>query len=296
MFERSSGREKKMAEQTPQAPAHVDPAVRDYVSIDLSKARRVFTCGDLHGRLDLLQAELARVGFDASLGDWLIMIGDLLDRGPAVLEILEFLENSPQVLWIRGNHEHILQGSLFPAHRNDDANGFTLLRNGGEWILDHVTPGMEYADVMVGMCEGDASFVSQDVRDLAAMLGEAPVAARVRTPGGRVIGLVHADVPADDWASMARVLLSDDVEARGWMAARCMWSRARIDDYRRHESFDALADFDCTVDGVDHVFFGHTVLAEATTHSNCSWIDTGAYRTGVLTLVDIDEWVAGTAA
>lgn len=285
-----------MAMQTPQQAAHVDMNVRDYVSIDLSKARRVFTCGDLHGRLDLLLAELARVGFDAAAGDWLIMIGDLLDRGPAVLEILEFLEANPQILWIRGNHEQILQGSLFKAHRTEDANGYVLLNNGGEWILDHVAHGMKYDDVMVGMCSGDAQFVSQDVRDLAAMLGDAPVAARIRTPGGRVIGLVHADVPADDWASMARTLLSDDVEARGWMASRCMWSRARIEDYRRHEDFGALADFNCTVAGVDHVFFGHTRVAEPITHSNCSWIDTGAYKTGVLTLVDMDEWVSGIAA
>lgn len=281
-----------MTEQTPQAPAHVDLDVRDYVSVDLTKARRVFTCGDLHGRLDLLVAELARVGFDAAAGDWLIMIGDLLDRGPDVLAIRDFLNANPQVLWIRGNHEQILQGSLFPAHRTEDANGYTLLNNGGRWILDHVAPGMEYADVIAGMCGGDAAFVSEDVRDFAAMLGEAPVAVRLRTPGGRVVGLVHADVPAADWGTMAQALLSDDVEARGWMAARCMWSRARIEDYRRHETHGALADFDCTVEGVDHVFFGHTVLDEATTHSNCSWIDTGAYKTGRLTLVDIDEWVA----
>jgi len=281
-----------MAMQTPQQAAHVDMNVRDYVSIDLSKARRVFTCGDLHGRLDLLVAELARVGFDAAAGDWLIMLGDLLDRGPAVLEILEFLEANPQVLWIRGNHEQLLQGSLFKAHRTEDAFAYILHKNGGEWLQAFAPANMEFSDYISRLCAGDSSFISQDVLDFAEMLGEAPVAVRVRTPGGRIIGLVHADVPADDWASMARTLLSDDVEARGWMAARCMWSRNRIEDYRRHADFGALADFDCTVAGVDHVFFGHTRVAEPLTHSNCSWIDTGAYKTGVLTLVDMDEWVA----
>lgn len=277
-------------------PAHVDTDVRDYVSVDLSKARRVFTCGDLHGRLDLLVAELERVGFDASLGDWLIMIGDLLDRGPDVLAIRDFLQANPQVLWIRGNHEHLLQGALFKAHRTEDVFALIHDRNGGQWLRDFAPAGMPFDQYMSRLCAGDSSFMPEEILDFAAMLGEAPVAARVRTPGGRVIGLVHADVPAADWASMARVLLSDDVEARGWMAARCMWSRARMDDYYRHRAFGALADFDCTVEGVDHVFFGHTKLAETMTHSNCSWIDTGAYKTGNLTLVDVDEWVAGLAA
>jgi hypothetical protein len=31
---------------------------------------------------------------------------------------------------------------------------------------------------------------------------------------------------------------------------------------------------------------------EPIVHSNCSWIDTGAYKTGLLTLVDVDEWIA----
>jgi len=287
-----NGKENKMANKEPQAPAHVDLNVRDYVSVDLSKARRVFSCGDVHGRIDLVVAEMERVGFDADAGDWLIMIGDLLDRGPAVLEVRDFLEANPQVLWLRGNHEHILQGALFEKHRTDDANGWTLLNNGGRWILDHVPADMEYMNVLTGMCEGDATFVSDEIRDFAEMLGEAPVAVRLRTPGGRVVGLVHADVPAADWATMARTLLSDDIEARGWMAARCMWSRDRINDYRRHESFGALADFDCTVDGVDHVFFGHTTTAKPITHSNCSWIDTGAFKTDVLTFVEIDEWVS----
>ncbi|MFZ3481945.1 metallophosphoesterase [Sphingomonas sp. 3-13AW] len=281
-----------MGTKTSPAPAYVDPAVRDYVSVDLSKARRVFTCGDLHGRLDLLIAELARVGFDADAGDWLIMIGDLLDRGPAVLETRDFLDENPHVLWLRGNHEQILQGALFEAHRTDEANGFTLLRNGGDWLMNHVPADMDFGSVMAELCGGNSSFVSEEILDFARTLGAAPVAVRVRTPGGRIIGLVHADVPADDWATMARALLSDDVETRGRMASRCMWSRDRIADYRRHKTHGALAEFDCTVEGVDHVFFGHTKSAEPITHSNCSWIDTGAYKTGRLTLVDIDEWVA----
>lgn len=276
--------------KTPSAPAHVDLDIRDYVSVDLSNARRVFTCGDLHGRADLLRAALESVGFSGADGDWLIMIGDLLDRGPDVLAIRDILASDDHILTLRGNHEHIALGSLFRQHMNDDAFPYVLMRNGGKWLLDHIGD-VSWPDAMTRLTQGDNSFVDPEILDFVETIGTAPVAARVRTPGGRVVGLVHADVPAADWASMARVLLSDDVEARGWMAARCMWSRDRIEDYRRHKAFGATADFDCTVEGVDHVFFGHTIMGEPLTHSNCSWIDTGAYKTDVLTMVDLDQWL-----
>ena len=268
--------------------AYIDENVRDYVSIDLSNARRVFTCGDVHGRYDLLRASLDEVGFSGADGDWLIMIGDLLDRGPSVLEIRDLLESDDHILWIRGNHEHILQGSLFREHTTDDANAMTLMHNGGDWLMDYVGD-VEREDVIVRLLQGDNSFVDPQIIDFARMLGEAPVAVRVRTPGGRVIGLVHADVPARDWASMAQILTSEDHLERGRMAARCMWSRERFNAYH---AYGHDSEFDCTVEGVDHVFFGHSPAKDTITHSNCSWIDTGAFSSGILTLVDIDQWVA----
>src|SRR3546814_1255791 len=42
---------------------------------------RDFIVGDLHGCLDLLQAELTRIEFDRSK-DRLFSVGDLVDRGP----------------------------------------------------------------------------------------------------------------------------------------------------------------------------------------------------------------------
>ena len=45
------------------------------------------------------------------------------------------------------------------------------------------------------------------------------------------------------------------------------------------------------VKNIDHVFHGHTILGSPFTLSNRSWIDTGAYMGGDLTLIDIDRFL-----
>lgn len=59
--------------------------------------------GDIHGCYRELQALLDQ----AELGDEdeIIAIGDLLDRGPKPVEVLNFFRNTPNARSIRGNHE-----------------------------------------------------------------------------------------------------------------------------------------------------------------------------------------------
>ena len=77
---------------------------------NLSSARRIFVFGDIHGRLDLLKDAMNNVEFDAKNGDWLVGIGDWLDRGPDTLKIGEFIENQKNLIFVRGSHEQLLWG------------------------------------------------------------------------------------------------------------------------------------------------------------------------------------------
>jgi serine/threonine protein phosphatase 1 len=70
-----------------------------------------------------------------------------------------------------------------------------------------------------------------------------------------------------------------------------MWGRKTLIRLERAESLDALDDFNCTITGIDHVFVGHTIVNQPVKHCNRSWIDTGAYKTNVLTFVEIDDWI-----
>ena len=254
------------------------PHIADHRVLDLSAARRAFVFGDVHGRLDLLRAALAAVGFDGLAGDVAICVGDWMDRGPAGLtETRDFLA-TPGITWIRGNHEDILRNACHPGGRRTmDQSAEDLVRNGGMWIIDHV-------DMVRNAPDAEATA-------FADLLNDAPIALTVLTPGGARVGIVHAAVAADTWGDMVAALEGPD-PAREDMAHHCMWDRVAA-DHAKALSKDGVRDRDWNVPGIDHVFYGHTIMREGPVrHGNQSWIDTGAYRTGNLTLVEIDPWIA----
>ncbi len=94
------------------------------VSANISAARefagpddqRVYAVGDIHGRLDLLDDLLARIEDDIvarpikTIG--IVFLGDLIDRGPdsaGVIERLSTLRHFPaKPLFLLGNHEEVL--------------------------------------------------------------------------------------------------------------------------------------------------------------------------------------------
>lgn len=254
------------------------PDIADHEVLDLSHARRVFTFGDVHGRIDLVQARLAEVGFDPSC-DVAICVGDWMDRGPAGLaEMRDFLDANPAILWVRGNHEDILRNACHDGGRlTIDQTAGTLVKNGGQWVFDHI--------------DGTRNRGNAELTEFADMLNAAPVAYTILTPGGRRIGIVHACVPNQSWGHMVATLEGPD-PMREQATYDCMWGRHAADMAiaRRDEG----RPFGFQVDGIDHVFHGHTVVGrEPLTFGNVSWIDTGAYETDVLTMVDVDAFLDG---
>jgi serine/threonine protein phosphatase 1 len=253
------------------------PDIADHLVLDLSAARRVLAFGDVHGSLEVLTAKLDEMGFDAAAGDVAICVGDWMDRGPAgLVEMHDFLEANPGIRWTRGNHEDILRNACHAGGRRTmEKSAEDLVLNGGMWILDHLDHDAPNAEAIA----------------FADMLNAAPIAMTVLTPGGRRVGIVHAAVPADSWDDMVAVLEGPD-PLREDMAFHCMWDRKAADmAIGTAENGTKLDDW--IVPGIDHVFYGHTRTGrEPVRHGNQSWIDTGAYRTGILTMVDVDAWIA----
>ncbi len=200
---------------------------------------RDFVVGDLHGHYALLITCLNRVAFDATR-DRLFAVGDLVDRGPESLQCLE-LAFEPWFHTVRGNHEAMMFDALL--HNR----GLELwMMNGGEWIY-----------------ELNIDRVTQLCRRLDEWL---PCAIEVQTGCGSV-GLVHAQVPGDDWGQI------EQCDMR-----QMFWSRERI-QHRRTTS----------VAGIDQVVCGHTPVSAPMRLGNVHYIDTGAYFTGKLTLVELDQ-------
>ena len=62
-----------------------------------------YICSDIHGQYDLYKAMLQAIDFSES--DQLFILGDMIDRGPDGLQILQDAASRPNVTCLIGNHE-----------------------------------------------------------------------------------------------------------------------------------------------------------------------------------------------
>ena len=100
---------------------------------------RIYAVGDLHGRLDLLQVLLRQLELDAGsrgpASTKLLFLGDVIDRGPQSRALIELIRRSQAdgegVLLLCGNHEELLLAS---ADGNAMAQN-VWLGNGGDATL-----------------------------------------------------------------------------------------------------------------------------------------------------------------
>lgn len=63
----------------------------------------IYVCSDIHGHYDLYLALLERLSLKPS--DTLYILGDVIDRGPDGIKILQDMMKRPNVVPILGNHE-----------------------------------------------------------------------------------------------------------------------------------------------------------------------------------------------
>jgi serine/threonine protein phosphatase 1 len=212
-----------------------------------SPGGRDLAVGDIHGCFTLLEQALARVGFDESV-DRLFSVGDLVDRGPESERALEFLAK-PWFKAVMGNHE-------FMALRAALGDPYQLVShrdNGGAW-LDEVG--------------------EERKAEIAAAFMALPVALEVEGEAG-VVGLIHADCPFDNWADMAKVDWSqNDMESK--IIDECLWGYERFD--RNYQG---------VVKNIRAVVHGHISIRSKRVLGNVHYIDTGGWRGGSFTLLDL---------
>ena len=99
----------------------------------------VWSVGDIHGRLDLLQplvdAIVADLQASAATRRMVVFLGDYIDRGPdsrGVLQLLDALSDTPGVDWrfLKGNHEQAMLSFL-----GDPSAGSKWCDYGGDQAL-----------------------------------------------------------------------------------------------------------------------------------------------------------------
>lgn len=215
---------------------------------------RDFAVGDVHGNFDLLADRLRERRFDPGR-DRVFSVGDLSDRGPASEDAMDWLDR-PWFHAVCGNHERMAVGVVSGHH---DINNFVA--NGGAWFAN--LPGPRQ-------------------RVIASVFSLLPLAIEIEHPVGRV-GVVHADVESGSWATFV-----SDIERAGrgetsgtfthHLISSTTWSRGRLDTN------------DCSgVTDVGYLVVGHTAQSEPVRLDNVAFIDTGAYRTGNLTVIDLAD-------
>ena len=233
-----------------------------------ARGYRAYAVGDIHGRVDLLEHLLAKIHADLqhrpAPKTLLVFVGDLVDRGPSSAQVIERLR----------------------CYRRDGVRPVFLLGN--------------HEEVLLRIIAGDSSVVESWLKfgGLQCLQSYGVTLASIRGRSAeQVVEIVRASVPPEH------------VEFLESFADSC-----RFGDYlfvhagiRPGVEVDQQSQADLRwirepflFDETDHGFVvvhGHTITDEVEERPNRIGIDTGAYRSGVLTALAIESterWLIDT--
>ena len=218
---------------------------------------RYYVIGDIHGRLDLLEAladAIERHNAQAAPADsTVVLLGDLVDRGPDSAGVIQFArdwQSRRKVRLLAGNHEEMFLESF----EDKEVLRHFLKHGGRETILSYGISRKEFNDLSVKqLFKRLPEIVPQEDRDFLASFEEMIIA------GDYVF--VHAGIdPATPLAEQRR--------------RDMLWIRDRF--LRDAGPFEKV------------VVHGHTIFEEVSDTGHRIGIDTGAFRTGVLTALMLD--------
>ncbi|WP_203234644.1 metallophosphoesterase family protein [Sphingomonas solaris] len=232
---------------------------------------RLYVIGDIHGRFDLFAALIGHIRRDnatrAPAGVRIVVLGDLIDRGPDSAGVVEtcrtLAARSAGFVVLKGNHEAMMVDGV-----RGNFNAFSLwLRHGGDAALQ--SWGTDPAILEAGASN--------------ALVQEA----RRRIPA-ETLGWLDALPPshvAGDYL-LVHAGIRPEVPLSGQSAQDMLWIRREFLE-----------------SGADHPFLvvhGHSITESGVvTRSNRIGIDTGAYRTHVLTALALEDdrrWTLATDA
>ena len=110
-------------------------STRDYVLEEnlqeaLNQGRNVWVIGDVHGYHQTLLMLIERLNLQPD--DWVVMLGDLIDRGPNSFGVVHSVSQHPQFVSVLGNHEAMMIEQFHPQRMESGDMDFLLwMRNGG---------------------------------------------------------------------------------------------------------------------------------------------------------------------
>jgi calcineurin-like phosphoesterase family protein len=213
--------------------------------------RPTYVVGDIHGCIDALNALLEKINLDSNDENFdLVIIGDMIDRGQDSAAVLARLQDLPNAICLKGNHEQMALDFL------DDpiTAGPRWIRNGGDTTL------LSFGIPQIGSMRMD---------DLAHTFRNA-------LPSG-----------TEDWLRQlphywqsgnlvaAHAGLDPRLSVEDQTDKAVLWGQSR---FRSHPRTDGL-----------WVVHGHWIQSGPSIHQCKIGIDIGTWRTGCLTAVRVDD-------
>lgn len=237
------------------------PASRELGAPSTKPGERIYAIGDIHGRYDLLRDLLVKIeehnkSLPPAVATHLIVLGDMIDRGPQSAEVLKYLHGvqsrTEGLVVLMGNHEEM----MLRAMQKEPGMLRTWMRFGGSSTLRSLglsLPTDETDPIRFGRELADA-VPTQWVEWLKNL----PLMAR----SGDYL-FCHAGI-------------RPGVNLRKQSRQDLLWIR------------NEFLDDEDSSEGVV-VVHGHSISAEVEMRSHRIGIDTGAYKTGVLTALYLEN-------
>ena len=229
---------------------------------------RAYAIGDIHGRLDLLERLLRGVEHDLQVRPvrkaLIVFLGDLVDRGPHSAQVIERLRGyrpaRAKTVFLLGNHEEVLLRIL----AGDASPVPSWLRFGGAQCLDSY---------------------GVDPSSLAGV------------PPEQAVEIIQRAMPATHKEFLASFV--DTCRFGDYLFVHAGIRPGVPIDQQQQSDLRWIRD-PFLLDDTDHgmvVVHGHTIVDDVEERPNRIGIDTGAYRTGVLTALVLegqDRWYIDT--
>jgi len=222
--------------------------------------QRVYAIGDIHGRLDLLNALLREIELDSGRrGDGseviLIFLGDLVDRGPnsrgVIDRLLSLSREVPTSRFLLGNHDEV----FLKATLGDPKALRFLVRIGGkETILSYGITENEYRRL--------------DYDDLAIFL-----ASKVPEEHINFLSSFEDYIVIGDYM-FVHAGLRPGVDISEQSGSDLRWIRGEF--LKSKSSYPHM------------IVHGHTISEKADVQKNRIGIDTGAFTSGCLTAIGLE--------
>ena len=158
----------------------------------------IYVTSDIHGQYDSFKKLLEKINFNDN--DTLYILGDIIDRGPQIIEIIREVISTPNIVMVLGNHEDMF---LNYYDSKDIGDRILWFRNGGN---------ITYSALK--------SISENEVKDIVKYFKSLPIERNIEVNGNR-FQLVHGAFVSD----RKKEQLIDSAYRH-----RIIWGRIRVND------------------------------------------------------------------